>query len=340
MATSRSRRGTGRVTLADVAKRAQVSAITVSRALRGHASVKRDLAEHIQAAANALGYVPDPAARALASPHSSVVAVLVPSLSNSVFVDLLEAVHDVLMPAGFDVLIGNTHYQRDHEERLLRSYLAHRPAGVMVTGFDRTEKARRALVASRVPAVHLMEITTAPGVYSVGLAQETAAATVVDHLLAIGRKRIAFVAAQLDPRTLQRAEGYRFAMRRAQRYDPALELLHPERSSIGVGASLIRDLLQRHPDVDAVFMCNDDLAQGALGELLRLGVAVPQTIAVVGFNDLAGAAHTVPRLTTIRTDRARIGREAAQMLLALIRGEPVSQPMVDVGYELVIRESA
>jgi LacI family transcriptional regulator, gluconate utilization system Gnt-I transcriptional repressor len=340
MPPKRPSRSTGRVTLADVANAADVSAITVSRALRGSPSVKPEVAARVAAAAQALGYVPDPAARALASQRSRVIAVLVPSLSNSVFVDLLEAVHEVMMPAGFDVLIGNTHYQREHEERLLQSYLAHRPAGVMVTGFDRTEAARRALTQSGVPAIHLMEISAAPGVYSVGLAQEMAGETVVQHLLERGRKRIAFVAAQLDPLTMQRAEGYRAALRRAGRYDAALELLHPERSSIGMGATLIRELLARHADVDAVFLCNDDLAQGALAELLRMGIRVPDQLAIVGFNDLAGAGHTVPRLTTIRTDRERIGREAALMLLKLIRGEAVAPAMVDVGYELVVRESS
>jgi LacI family transcriptional regulator, gluconate utilization system Gnt-I transcriptional repressor len=340
MAGPKTRRGTGRVTLQDVAAAANVSAITVSRALRAHANVTPVLAARINAIAEQLGYVPDPAARALASHRSAVVAVLVPSLSNSVFVDLLESVHEVLMPAGFDVLIGNTHYQRDHEERLLKSYLAHRPAGIMVTGFDRTEAARRVVSSSGVPVVHMMEITKAPDVYSVGLSQEDAARHLINYLLQKGHRKIGFVAAQLDPRTMQRAEGYRAALQLAGHYDAARELLHPERSSIGMGAALIRQMLQNRPEIDAVFMCNDDLAQGALAELLRMGVAVPSQLAVVGFNDLAGAGYTVPRLTTIRTDRSRIGREAAHMLLALIRGERVASPMVDVGFELMCRESA
>jgi LacI family gluconate utilization system Gnt-I transcriptional repressor len=335
----RKTRSTGRVTLAHVAQRAGVSPISASRALRGQPGVAAELAGRVVAAARQLGYVPDPAARALASSRGSVVAVLVPSLTNTVFVDLLEAVHDVMLPAGYDVLIGNTHYQRSHEARLLASYLGHRPSGLLLTGFDRSDDTRALIAKSGLPCVHLMELADDASVPSVGLSQQAAAAAVVQHLLARGRRRVAFVAAQLDPRTLQRAEGYRSALLTAGRYDAQLEMLNPAKSSIGMGAELFAQLVSRHPDVDAAFMCNDDLAQGALFEALRRGLAVPQQIAVVGFNDLEGSAHCVPRLTTVRTPRALIGSEAAQMLLKLIRGEPVADLQVDVGFELVVRES-
>ena len=92
--------------------------------------------------------------------------------------------------------------------------------------------------------------------------------------------------------------------------------------------------------MDAVFFCNDDLAQGALLAALRLGVAVPGRIAVAGFNDLTGSAQMQPALTTVRTPRAEIGRAAASMLLQLMRGEAVAQPALDLGFELVLRSSA
>ena len=211
----RRRRSSGRVTLNDVAREAEVSPITASRALRGERGVASELVERVQAAVQRLGYVPDPAARALASQRSTQVPVLVPMLSNTLFVDLLEAVHRTLFPAGFQPLIGVTHYDPQEEESLLRSYLAHRPAGLLVTGFDRTEAARQLIAASKVPCVHLMETTQAPGVHCVGFSQVEAGAAITEHLLQRGRRRIAFVAAQLDPRTLQRAEGYRRRVRHA-----------------------------------------------------------------------------------------------------------------------------
>ncbi|GAP37395.1 LacI family DNA-binding transcriptional regulator [Piscinibacter sakaiensis] len=339
LAPARSGRATGRVTLADVARAAGVSPITVSRALRRERSVAPELVARVEAAVRQLGYVPDPAARALASARSDHVAVLVPLLSNNLFVDLLEAVHQVLWPAGFQTLIGVTHYDPAEEEQLLQAYLAHRPAGLLVTGFDRSEAARRLIASSGVPCVHLMEITSAPAVHCVGFSQAEAGHAITQHLLARGRRRIAFVAAQLDPRVMQRAEGYRRALRAAGLYDPARELLNPQRSSMALGGALFAELLRRQPDTDAVFFCNDDLAQGGLLAALRLGVAVPAQVAVAGFNDLNGSDQMLPPLTTVRTPRSRIGAEAARMLLTLVRGEPVRAASLDLGYELVTRES-
>lgn len=340
MTSTRRPRATGRVTLGDVAAAAGVSPITVSRALRGERSVATALVERVRAAALQLGYVPDPAARALASSRSSHVAVLIPLLTNALFVDLLEAVHRTLLPAGYQTLIGVTHYDPLEEEQLLNSYMAHRPAGLIVTGFDRTEASRRLITASGVPCVHVMETTSAEGVHSVGFSQADAGHAITAHLLARGRKRIAFVAAQLDPRVMQRAEGYRRCLREAGCYDPKLELLNPERSSLGLGGQLFEQMLKAHPDVDAIFFCNDDLAQGGLLAALRLGVAVPGSVAVAGFNDLNGSDQMLPPLTTVHTPRTEIGEEAARMLLQLMRREPLAQTSVDVGYRLVVRGSS
>ncbi len=323
----------------DVARAAGVSPITVSRALRGERAVAPELAERARAAAEQLGYVPDPAARALASQRSSQVLVLVPMLSNTLFVDLLEAVHRTLFPQGFQPLIGVTHYDAAEEELLLRTYLPHRPAGLLVTGFDRSEAARQLIARSGVPCVHLMETSGEPGVACVGFSQTDAGAAITRHLLERGRRRIAFCAAQLDPRTLQRAEGYRRTLREAGLHDPALEVLSPESSSIALGARLFEDVLHRLPDVDAIFFCNDDIAQGGLLAASRLGVAVPGQIAVAGFNDLAGSDQMVPPLTTVRTPRAEVGREGAAMLLRRMRGGAPGPDCVELSYELVVRES-
>ncbi|MFT3814783.1 MAG: LacI family DNA-binding transcriptional regulator [Acidovorax sp.] len=338
-APRRARRSSGRTTLADVARAAGVSPITVSRALRAERSVDPALVERVREAAAALGYVPDPAARALASQRSTQVLVLVPMLSNTLFVDLLEAVHRTLFPAGYQPLIGVTHYDGAEEELLLRTYLPHRPAGLLVTGFDRSETARRLIAQSGVPCVHLMETSDAPGVHCVGFSQQDAGAAITRHLLERGRRRIAFCAVQLDPRTLQRAEGYRRALREAGLYDPELELLSPERSSISLGARLFEQMVQRLPGLDAIFFCNDDIAQGGLLAANRLGIAVPRQLAVAGFNDLAGSDQMVPPLTTVRTPRSEVGRAGAAMLLDLMRGQSVPAHCVQLGYELVVRGS-
>ncbi len=333
------KRSTGRVTLHDVALQAGVSAVTVSRALRGTRRVDPDVVARVTAVATRMGYVPDPVARALVSSRSSNVAVLVPLLTNAVFVEVLEAIQVTLWPQGYQTVFGVTHYDAAEEERLLQGYLLHRPAGLIVTGFDRTETSRRLLESSGVPCVHLMETSGAAGIYSVGFSQRDAGQAMTEHLLQRGRRRIMFVAAQLDARTMQRAEGYRRSMRDAGLYDPKLELLTPERSSMALGARLFAEARRKVRDVDALFMCNDDLAHGALMAALRKGVKVPEDVAIAGFNDLPGSDQLVPRLTTVRTPRGEIGFAAAKMLLDLMQGRTIESPALDLGFTLMTRES-
>lgn len=332
-------RATGLPTLAEVAKLSGVSPITASRALRGVVTVAPELVRKVQEAALALGYVANPAARALASAQSQSVVVLIPSLSNHLFIDTLEAIHEVMRPRGLEVLIGNYHYDVEEEENLIRNYLAYQPGGMLLTGFSRTEAAQAMLAASGVPCVHMMELADEAGRPCVGFSQEQAGVVAARHLLQRGRRRLGYVAAQLDPRVMQRAEGFRRELRGAGVYDANLEVMCPAPSSIGLGGELFADLLRRHPDVDGIFFCNDDLAQGAIHEAQRLGIAIPGQVSMVGFNDLPGSAHLVPRLTSIRTPRAAIGRKAAQMLLERLDGKPPGAQAVDLGFELVVRES-
>jgi LacI family transcriptional regulator, gluconate utilization system Gnt-I transcriptional repressor len=265
--------------------------------------------------------------------------MLIPMLSNALFVDLLEAAQGSLRRAGYQTLIGVTHYDHSEEEQLLREQLLHRPAGVLVTGFDHSEATRTLIAASGVPCVHLMETSSRPGVYSVGFSQIDAADALTRHLLATGRRRIAFAAAQLDPRTLQRLEGWRRVMRNAGLHTPTLEWLNPAPSSPGLGGTLFEQGVAQQPPVDAIFFNNDDLAQGALLAALRLGIPVPARVAIAGFNDLTGSEQTLPPLTTVRTPRSIIGAAAAEMLLTLMRGETPPAPCIDVGFEVVVRQS-
>ena len=332
-------RATGRITLADVAHLAGVSPITVSRALRGERAVGDDLTQRVKKAAQQLGYSPDPAARALASRHSDHVAMLIPMLSNNLFVDVLEAAQGALRAAGYQTLMGVTHYDTHEEEQLLREQLQHRPAGVLLTGLDHSDKARELIAKSGVPCVHMMELAQSPAVYSVGFSQTDAAITMTQHLLSRGKQRIAFAAAQLDPRTLQRLDGWRACLTAAGLHDPSLEWLNPAPSSMALGSQMFEQILQADVGIDAVFFCNDDLAQGALLAAPRLSVVVPERVAIAGFNDLTGSALMWPALTTIRTPRRDIGQAAAQMLLSLMKGEEVPTPHINVGYELIVRDS-
>jgi LacI family transcriptional regulator, gluconate utilization system Gnt-I transcriptional repressor len=335
-------RAHGSVTLHQVAQQVGVSAITVSRALHQPQQVSEALRTRILAAVDQLGYVPNRSARLLASARSKTVAVLVPSLSNAVFVETLAGIHEVLHPLGYQVLIGNTRYDAEEETRLLRAYLEHAPDGVLLTGLSQSPSLRAALDARGLPAVYMMDLTD-PGSEDarmcVGLSQTDAGFELTRHLLAQGRRRIAYLAAQLDERVMKRAQGYRYALQAAGCYDAQLEVLNPQPSSIGLGAGLLEALLRTYPDVDAVFCCNDDLALGALFHCQHAGIPVPRRLAIAGFNDLQASAWSYPPLTSIATPRHRIGFEAASMLVAALQGEPLSERRRDVGFELRVRGS-
>jgi LacI family gluconate utilization system Gnt-I transcriptional repressor len=328
----------GRVTLSEIAARVGTSAITVSRVLNTPHLVSEELRAQIESAIEELGYMPNRAARALASARSDSVAVLIPSLSNTVFTRLLEGVRDVLHGAGYRALIGDTRYSNEEEESLLRAYLEHAPDGILITGVDQTPATRRLLEKSRIPVVHMMEVSEAAP-YCVGLRQFDAGRTLTTHLLERGYRRIGFLGAQLDPRVMERFAGYRAALQQAGLPYAAGEILDPTPSSIGLGSTLLDRLLRQAPDCDALFCCNDDLAHGVLFECQRRGIRVPDQLAVAGFNDLEASAWSCPSLTTIATPRYEIGHAAAAMLLQLMKGETPYPARADLGFTLVVRES-
>ncbi|TAL98568.1 MAG: LacI family DNA-binding transcriptional regulator [Paraburkholderia sp.] len=333
------RRPSGRATIADVAERAQVSPMTVSRALKNPAQVLPEARARVEAAVAALGYVPSHAARTLASSRSRVVAVLVPSLSNEVFVDTLAGIQDCLGPAGYQFLIGNTNYSADKQAELVSTYLTHAPDGFLVTGIDGSGAIRQRLSAARVPVVHMYDLSRTPDEWSVGFSQQRAGFTLTKYLLERGYRRPGFIAAQLDPRTMQRRAGFRRALREAG-LDPDVEILTNEPSSVGLGSKLLARMLEHAPACDAVFCCNDDLALGALFECQRRGVRVPGQMAIAGFNDLPSSAWATPSLTTITTPRYQIGFEAARLLLQILDGHPPERNHIDLRFTLTPRESA
>lgn len=339
MSERKPRTGQSRTTLSDVANHIGVSAITISRALNKPELVSEALRQRIDDAVQLLGYVPNRAARALASAKSHSVVVLVPSLSNTVFVDTLAAIHDTLHPAGYQMLIGDTRYSPQAEEKLLRTYLEYNPDGILITGFDHTPAAQTLLQTAAIPTVHMMELAEQGDSPCVGFSQYDSGYALTRFLLDKGYRRIAFLAAQLDPRTLKRGEGYRAALREAGLYQPHRELAEASPSSVGLGSRLLDRLLLQAPDCDAVFCNNDDLALGVLFQCQRRQIAIPQQLAIAGFNGLDASAWSNPSLTTVDTPRYDIGRAAAAMLLQLMAGKAPAATRVDLGYRLLARDS-
>ena len=145
-----------RLTLKDVAAKAEVIPITVSRVVNGAAGVRDSVREKVQAAIAELGYIPNRSASVLASSKSKLIGVLIPSLSNVVFNDVLRGIYDVATPANYQVLLFNTHYSPIEEERAIRTLLGQSPEGLIVSGGEQTPAARAMLQAATVPVVQIM----------------------------------------------------------------------------------------------------------------------------------------------------------------------------------------
>lgn len=339
MIKPRSRRGGGRPTIADVARKAGVGAITVSRALREPERVSEDLRRQIQSAVAELGYLPDPNARALASARAEVFGVLVPSLTNNVFAEVVRGIYDSLSDGPFRIQLGNTHYSGLEEERLLQVFLSQRPAALIVSGIDQTPAARKLLETAGCPVVQIMETGADPVDMMVGFSHFDGGRAATEHMIEAGYRRIGFIGARMDPRSQRRLAGYRAAVEAAGLADPRLVTTTPVPSSVTLGRELFRDALAKVPTLDAVFCNNDDIALGVLFECHRASIDVPKTIGIAGFNDLDMMHVAFPSVTSVRTPRYEIGRRAVAMALAEISGERPGSRIVDLGFELMRRES-
>jgi LacI family gluconate utilization system Gnt-I transcriptional repressor len=144
----------------------------------------------------------------------------------------------------------------------------------------------------------------------------------------------------MDPRVQRRFQGYQAAMKDAALLDPRLVVTTPAPTSVTLGSTLFADLLAQAPDTDAVFCANDDLALGALFECRRRHIAVPEQVAIVGFNDLEFMASSVPTLSSVRTNRYEMGRDAATMAIEAIEGRRPEHPVVDLGFRVMTRQSS
>jgi LacI family transcriptional regulator, gluconate utilization system Gnt-I transcriptional repressor len=328
-----------RSTLQDVARTAGVSAITASRALRTPDRVASDTLARVRDAVASLGYVPNPAAQALASARSRVIGVVIPSVTNSVFADLLRGVMDATGDGPFQPQIANTRYVSSREEDILRLFATQRPAGMIVAGTDQSHEAREILLGMGCPVVQVMETSSDPIDMMIGCSQIEAARAAVHHLVGQGYARIGFLGARMDPRAQRRLAGYRQEIEASGFLGPDRVLTVPQPSAVTVGRRLMADFLAMHPDADAVFCNNDDIALGALFECMRRGIRVPMQMGIAGFNDLDMAAGAEPGLTSVRTHRYTMGLEAVRMIEAAMVGERPEDAVRDLGFDLMVRDS-
>lgn len=328
-----------RATLADVAGRAGTSTVTVSRALRRPNMVSEALRARIMQAVEDLGYVSDPAASALASRRSNAIGVLIPSVSDAVFGDLLVGLYDAVAGTSYIVQLGNTRRDTAAEDRLIRVFLAQRPAGLIVDGMDQSQASRAALEQAGCPVVQIMDLAEDPVDMLVGFSQRAAARSAVEHLLAQGYRAPAFLGARMDPRSKRRLQGYRDALADAGISHRARVVNSPKPSGAALGSTLFARLRENAPEADAVLCDGDDLALGAHFAAQREGLSIGREIGICGFNDLEVMAAAWPPITSLRTPRREIGAAALSMIASRLSGGDAAPKIRDLGFEVMARAS-
>lgn len=336
------RRSNGGVRIQEVAKLAGVGAMTVSRAINNPSTVSPEKRKAIEAAIKKTGYVPNFMAGSLRSNRSKIIAVLNPTMKTSIFSDLTQGMWDVLQPEGYQLLLGSTSYSLDREEQLVRAFLSQQADGVVLTAIDHTPACRALLRENDIAVVETFDLAENPIDMVVGFSAFDAAAEMAAYLAGQGYRKIGLIAAPgaADKRAKRRIDGFTKGLKEA-----GLGLLKRRRYDVSdlttrAGADAIGVMMAKNPDVDAIFCTNDLLAVGAVMECQRRGWDVPSRVAIAGFGDIDIASVLHPRLTTVRLSGYDMGVKTARLLLAKLGGEPVPEKTIDMGFEIIRRESA
>lgn len=327
--------------MADVARLADVSIITVSRVLREPARVAEATRTRVLEAVKTIGYVPNLVASSLKSRRSGIVAAIIPSVAHSIVSEVIRGMNSVLKSEGLHLLLGDSGFSPQEEEELIAAFLARRPDAIYLTGTTHTRNTRQMLDAARVPVIEAGNLTASPIDMSVGYSNRQAAFAMTHALIGRGRRCIGYVGQigrDVIDRVQDRYDGYRDALGQngiAFSTDVVAEV---ELSYRG-GAAGMTALLDSGCDVDAVFCTSDVIAVGVLFECQRRDISVPERIAITGMDDQEIASQCVPALSTVKIPRYEMGRRAAEMICARLAGNTLEQKSVDLGYSLVLRET-
>ena len=319
------------LTLRDVPEASGVSEMTVSRGLRNRGDVSQATREKVLEAARTLGYVPNKIAGALASQRVNLVGVIIPSLSNMVFPEVLTGISEVLEDTGLQPVIGVSNYSPDREESVLYEMLSWRPSGVILAGLEHTPAATAMLSQAGVPIVEIMDIDGTPVDSAVGISHRRAGRQMAETIIAAGYRRIAFLGTQMpnDHRARKRLEGFEDALAR-QGLTLADREFYSGGSALLKGREMTEAVLKRSPDVDFLYYSNDMIGAGGLLYCLAQGLDVPGKIGLAGFNGVELLDGLPRRLATMDACRLEIGRKAAEIIAGRGHGGVIGGEVIEL----------
>lgn len=313
------------LTLRDVSEASGVSEMTVSRVLRNRGDVSKATRARVLEAAKTLGYVPNKIAGALASQRVNLVAVIIPSMSNMVFPEVMTGISEVLDDTPLQPVVGLSHYKPEREEAVLYEMLSWRPSGVILAGLEHTDASRAMLANAGIPIVEVMDTDGDAVDAVVGISHRRAGRVMAEAIVDAGYKRVGFLGTKmpLDHRARKRFEGFTLAMAKS-----GLEIIDQEfyegGSGLEIGREMTQRILERTPDLDFLYYSNDMIGAGGLLYCRDMGLSVPQDLGLAGFNGLNLLKGLPMKLATMDACRQDIGREAARIIAA--RGQGEHQP--------------
>jgi LacI family transcriptional regulator, gluconate utilization system Gnt-I transcriptional repressor len=319
------------LTLRDVSEASGVSEMTVSRVLRNRGDVSDATREKVLEAARALGYVPNKIAGALASQRVNLVGVIIPSLSNMVFPEVLTGVSDVLEDTGLQPVVGVTNYSPEREESVLYEMLSWRPSGVIIAGLEHTPAARAMLESAAIPIVEIMDVDGTPVDSAVGISHRRAGLHMAKAIVDAGYKRIGFLGTKMpeDHRARKRLEGFKEGLAFAN-LTLADQEFYSGGSALLKGREMTEAILARTPDLDFLYYSNDMIGAGGLLYCLDNGIDVPGRLGLAGFNGVELLDGLPRKLATMDACRLAIGRAAAEIIAGKRPGGIVGGEIVEL----------
>ncbi len=325
--------------IVDVARKAGVSTATVSRYLNNPDIVKAQTGKRIEKAVAELDYVRNRAASSLHNRRTATIGLVVPTIDYAIFAEMMEAFSQRLMSHGFTTLIGAHGYDLDIERRLIRALMERSVDAIVLTGLDHRSESLSMMERREVPFLSVWNYSRDCTFPCIGIDNVRAGRATVEHLVALGHRRIAVLAGQT--RANDRAEA------RCRGALAALEEAGCERREdwirscpydIGDAKAHALRILESK-DRPTAFACgNDIIALGVLFAAQSLGLSVPHDLSIMGIGDFRLSEHTHPALTTLRIPARRIGSLAADAIVGLVDGAPLDAP-IEVETELKLRES-
>ncbi len=310
-------------TLADVARRAQVSTATVSRCLNSPDQVVGETRERVLQAVHDLGYAPNFNARALAAKRTNTVGAIIPTMDNAIFARGIQAFQEELGRQGKTLLIASSSYREDLEETQIRTLVARGADALLLIGYHRDPAIYNFLRTQRVPALVAWSYQAGNPQLAIGFDNVAAMAKLARLVIAEGHRRLGFISAHTaaNDRARDRVAGVRAAMNEAGLPPENLALIETS-YGIETGGDAFRQLIMSAAHPTAILCGNDVLAIGALRAAKEMAIRVPQDVSITGFDDIELAMLADPALTTVHVPHREMGRRAASMLVQAASGQP------------------